>query len=101
MEIAKATGKPQEPCWFVNARFPPELLAKLPADALCHASGNSQASRIVFGGVDALARRQLLHSDAGFSLRNLQCALGVKRFDIGVDNRQNLYSSIECIFNKQ
>jgi len=31
MEIAKATGKPQEPCWCVNALFTPELLAKLPA----------------------------------------------------------------------
>ena len=33
MEIAKATGQPQEPCWCVNALFTPELLAKLPEEA--------------------------------------------------------------------
>jgi hypothetical protein len=33
MEIAKATGQAQEPCWCVNAYFTPELLAKLPEEA--------------------------------------------------------------------
>ena len=33
MEIAKATGQAQEPCWCVNAYFTPELLAKLPEES--------------------------------------------------------------------
>jgi hypothetical protein len=30
MEIAKATGKPLERCWCVDAVFTPELLESLP-----------------------------------------------------------------------
>lgn len=33
MELEKATGKAQAPCWCVSARFPPDLLARLPAEA--------------------------------------------------------------------
>lgn len=33
MEIAKATGEPQPPCWCVGASFPPELLARIPEAA--------------------------------------------------------------------
>ena len=33
MEIAKATGKPFERCWCVDAVFTPELLAKVPQAA--------------------------------------------------------------------
>lgn len=33
MEIERATGQPQPPCWCTTARFPPDLLARLPAEA--------------------------------------------------------------------
>ncbi len=33
MEIVRATGQPQGPCWCVDARFPPDLLAQLPPEA--------------------------------------------------------------------
>ncbi len=33
MEISKAIGKPQEPCWCLSVEFPPELLAQIPAEA--------------------------------------------------------------------
>ena len=33
MEIERATGQPQGPCWCVDARFPPGLLAQLPPEA--------------------------------------------------------------------
>ena len=33
MVIAKATGKPLERCWCVDAVFAPELLAKVPQAA--------------------------------------------------------------------
>ena len=32
-EIAKATGKPQEPCWCFSVVFSPELLAQVPTEA--------------------------------------------------------------------
>jgi len=31
--IERATGQPQGPCWCVDARFPPDLLAQLPPEA--------------------------------------------------------------------
>ena len=33
MELERATGQPQGPCWCVNASFPPDLLARLPEQA--------------------------------------------------------------------
>ncbi|EWS58589.1 hypothetical protein Y695_04686 [Hydrogenophaga sp. T4] len=33
MEVEKATGEPQPPCWCVTATFTPDLLARLPAEA--------------------------------------------------------------------
>lgn len=33
MELEKATGKAQPACWCVSARFPPDLLTRLPAEA--------------------------------------------------------------------
>jgi hypothetical protein len=33
MEISKATGKPQEPCWCFSVVFSPELLAQVPTEA--------------------------------------------------------------------
>lgn len=33
MEIERATGQPQGPCWCVDACFPPDLLAQLPPEA--------------------------------------------------------------------
>jgi hypothetical protein len=33
MELERATGLPQDPCWCVNASFAPDLLARLPAEA--------------------------------------------------------------------
>ena len=33
MELERATGQPQGPCWCVGASFPPDLLAALPAEA--------------------------------------------------------------------
>ncbi len=33
MEIAKAAGKPVEPCWCVDAVFTPELFVKVPQAA--------------------------------------------------------------------
>ena len=33
MEIVKATGKPEERCWSVDAVFTPELLESLSEDA--------------------------------------------------------------------
>lgn len=33
MEVAKATGKPVERCWCVDAVFTPEVLKALPEDA--------------------------------------------------------------------
>lgn len=33
MEIAKAAGKPVEPCWRVDAVFTPELFVKVPQAA--------------------------------------------------------------------
>jgi len=33
MEVEKATGQSQPPCWCVNAHFPPDLLERLPTDA--------------------------------------------------------------------
>ncbi|MBE7940430.1 MULTISPECIES: cysteine-rich CWC family protein [Ramlibacter] len=32
-ERRRETGQPQAPCWCVSAHFPPELLARVPADA--------------------------------------------------------------------
>jgi len=32
-EVAKATGKPQEPCWCMTANFSVELLSKVPIEA--------------------------------------------------------------------
>jgi len=32
-EIAKATGKPQEPCWCMTATFSAELLDRVPEEA--------------------------------------------------------------------
>ena len=33
MELERATGQPQPPCWCVDTAFPPGLLAQLPAEA--------------------------------------------------------------------
>jgi Cysteine-rich CWC len=33
MEIERATGQPQGPCWCVNTSFAPGLLAQLPPEA--------------------------------------------------------------------
>jgi hypothetical protein len=33
MEIERATGEPQPPCWCVSETFPPALLARLPEAA--------------------------------------------------------------------
>jgi hypothetical protein len=33
MELARATGEAQAPCWCVNETFPPELMATLPDEA--------------------------------------------------------------------
>lgn len=33
METERATGQPQPPCWCTTAKFPPDLLARLPAEA--------------------------------------------------------------------
>lgn len=33
MEAARASGQPQPPCWCTTARFPPELLARVPEPA--------------------------------------------------------------------
>lgn len=33
MEVEKATGKPQPPCWCVSETFTPELLARIPEAA--------------------------------------------------------------------
>ncbi|HEY9097166.1 MAG TPA: cysteine-rich CWC family protein [Hydrogenophaga sp.] len=33
MEIERATGQPQPPCWCVQAHFPPALIDALPAQA--------------------------------------------------------------------
>ena len=33
MELERATGQPQPPCWCVDAAFPPDLLARLPQEA--------------------------------------------------------------------
>jgi hypothetical protein len=45
MEIAKATGKPLERCWCVDAVFDPQLLESLPEDTkgkacICSACSN-------------------------------------------------------------
>jgi len=32
-EVAKATGKPQEPCWCMTATFSAELLDRVPTEA--------------------------------------------------------------------
>ena len=32
-EVAKATGKPQEPCWCMTATFSAELLDRVPEEA--------------------------------------------------------------------
>lgn len=33
MEIERATGEPQPPCWCTTQRFPSDLLARLPSEA--------------------------------------------------------------------
>jgi len=33
MEVQKATGEPQPPCWCVTETFTPDLLARLPEEA--------------------------------------------------------------------
>lgn len=33
MELEKATGQPQPPCWCVDQTFTPELLARVPVPA--------------------------------------------------------------------
>ncbi len=33
MEVERATGQPQPACWCTTAHFPPDLLARLPAEA--------------------------------------------------------------------
>lgn len=33
MEIERASGQTQPPCWCTTQTFPPELLARLPAEA--------------------------------------------------------------------
>jgi hypothetical protein len=33
MEVERATGQPQPPCWCTTTRFPADLLARLPAQA--------------------------------------------------------------------
>lgn len=33
MEVERATGLPQPPCWCTQQRFPAELLARVPAEA--------------------------------------------------------------------
>ena len=33
MELERATGQPQPPCWCVGTAFPPDLLARLPQEA--------------------------------------------------------------------
>lgn len=33
MEVERATGQPQPPCWCTQADFPPELLDRLPPAA--------------------------------------------------------------------
>jgi hypothetical protein len=51
MEIERASGQPQPPCWCTTAHFPPDLLARLPAEAAgkacicaaCLARFNAQA----------------------------------------------------------
>jgi hypothetical protein len=48
MELERATGVAQPPCWCTTARFPPDLLARLPPEAAgkacicaaCLAAGN-------------------------------------------------------------
>ncbi|MEZ5706910.1 MAG: cysteine-rich CWC family protein [Burkholderiaceae bacterium] len=34
MEIERATGQAQPPCWCVQAHFPPELITSLPTEAV-------------------------------------------------------------------
>ncbi len=33
MELERATGEPQPPCWCTGQRFSPDLLAQLPSEA--------------------------------------------------------------------
>ncbi|WP_310567407.1 cysteine-rich CWC family protein [Hydrogenophaga sp.] len=33
MEVERASGQPQPPCWCSTARFPSDLLDRLPAEA--------------------------------------------------------------------
>lgn len=33
MELEKASGEPQPPCWCMDQRFTPELLARIPTAA--------------------------------------------------------------------
>ncbi len=33
LEMQRATGQPQPPCWCVDVRFSPELLARVPEAA--------------------------------------------------------------------
>ena len=33
MELARASGEAQPPCWCVDTRFPPDLLQRLPPEA--------------------------------------------------------------------
>nr|WP_231943401.1 cysteine-rich CWC family protein [Hydrogenophaga crassostreae] len=33
MELERATGQPQAPCWCTDESFPPDLLATLPESA--------------------------------------------------------------------
>lgn len=56
MEIERATGQPQPPCWCTTANFPPDLLARLPAEAAgkaCICAGCLAAFRTTASGVGA------------------------------------------------
>ena len=48
MEVERATGQPQPPCWCTQATFAPALLARVPEDArrracICAACARSAA----------------------------------------------------------
>jgi len=51
LEIERATGQPQPPCWCVDTAFPPGLLDTLPPDAqgvacVCAACVRAAAQRL-------------------------------------------------------
>ena len=56
------------------------------ADVGCHAGADGQASSVVFGRVDANARRQTLHGCCLIQAAGAQRILSCNGADIGVDN---------------